>query len=60
MGNIILKVAMIRRLIILLLIVGYVFAREYIAIIDFEGSVTLYKLTRGHLGLTPFDPLYNW
>jgi len=28
---------MIRRLIILLLIVGYVFAREYIAIIDFEG-----------------------
>jgi hypothetical protein len=34
---------MIRRLIILLLIVGYVFAREYIAIIDFEGSVTLYK-----------------
>ena len=28
---------MIRRLIILLLIVGCVFAREYIAIIDFEG-----------------------
>ena len=37
------KPPIIRKLIILLLIVGCVFAREYIAIIDFEGSVTLYK-----------------